>query len=143
MGMSPGSVIVAITRMPILTQGVMTGFTLTGGEETEGTEGTQGTEEGGPELKGTPRICVGGHTQRWVEGRVLVFDDSFEHEAWNPSPHHPRAVLLLDVWHPDLGEAERDAIRRDFEGAREGAPAGAGWADGYRSSGHGRGPAPH
>ena len=114
-----------------------------GGEETEGTEGTQGTEEGGPELKGAPRIRVGGHTQRWVEGRVLVFDDSFEHEAWNPSPHHPRAVLLLDVWHPDLGEAERDAIRRDFEGAREGAPAGAGWADGYRSSGHGRGPAPH
>jgi len=39
------------------------------------------------------------------QGVPLVFDDSFVHEAWNDTPH-ARAVLLFDVWHPDLSEPE-------------------------------------
>ena len=39
----------------------------------------------------------------------MVFDDSFVHEAWNDSDHL-RAVLIFDVWHPDLGTAEREAL---------------------------------
>jgi len=39
------------------------------------------------------------------EGKCMVFDDSFEHEAW----HHgesTRIVLVFDVWHPDLTDKE-------------------------------------
>jgi aspartyl/asparaginyl beta-hydroxylase (cupin superfamily) len=36
----------------------------------------------------------------------VVFDDSFEHEAWNRSDK-PRVVLVLDVWHPELEPAEK------------------------------------
>ena len=39
--------------------------------------------------------------RRWVEGELLLFDDSFEHEVWNNSPL-PRLVLIVDMWHPDL-----------------------------------------
>lgn len=38
-------------------------------------------------------------TRGWVEGKCLVFDDSFEHEAWNFSDR-PRTVLLLDFLNP-------------------------------------------
>jgi aspartate beta-hydroxylase len=54
-------------------------------------------------------LVVGGETHVWQEGRVVVFDDSFEHEAWNKSDQ-PRAMLLMDVWHPELSEAERAAV---------------------------------
>lgn len=41
------------------------------------------------------------------EGKCLVFDDSFEHEAWNDDSDHSRIVLIVDVWHPDLTPEER------------------------------------
>ena len=40
-------------------------------------------------------LRVGDTTRRWDEGRVLVFDDRADHEAWNMSDA-PRAVLLID-----------------------------------------------
>jgi beta-hydroxylase len=49
-----------------------------------------------------PRACgirVRGVVARWREGRSLVFDDSFDHEAWNDSDQ-PRAVLFVDVERP-------------------------------------------
>ena len=49
---------------------------------------------------------VGTETRSWEEGRCLVFDDSWEHEAMNPSDR-PRAVLLVDVWHPELSAEQR------------------------------------
>lgn len=54
-------------------------------------------------------ISVGGVDHVWQEGRCVTFDDTFEHEAWNRS-HNVRAVMILDSWHPDLTEAEREAI---------------------------------
>jgi aspartate beta-hydroxylase len=54
-------------------------------------------------------INVGGVEHAWQEGRCVTFDDTFEHEAWNKSDK-VRAVMILDSWHPDLTEAERDAI---------------------------------
>lgn len=54
-------------------------------------------------------ISVGGVEHAWREGRCVTFDDTFEHEAWNRSDKL-RAVMILDSWHPDLSEAERDAI---------------------------------
>ena len=46
-------------------------------------------------------IRVGDETRRWEAGRCLVFDDHFEHEAWNHTDED-RLVLIVDVWHPDL-----------------------------------------
>ncbi|MGN6314182.1 MAG: aspartyl/asparaginyl beta-hydroxylase domain-containing protein [Rhodanobacteraceae bacterium] len=53
-------------------------------------------------------IRVGGIDHVWQEGRCVTFDDTFEHEAWNRSDK-VRAVMILDSWHPDLTEAEREA----------------------------------
>ena len=53
-------------------------------------------------------ISVGGVEHAWQEGRCVTFDDTFEHEAWNRSGKL-RAVMILDSWHPDLTEAEREA----------------------------------
>jgi len=59
-----------------------------------------------------PRDCalnVGGEIHAWQEGRCVVFDDTFEHEAWNRSDQ-TRVVLIMDCWNPDLSEPERAAI---------------------------------
>lgn len=40
------------------------------------------------------------------EGKCIVFDDSFEHEAGNDSINEPRVVLVVDIWHPDLSNEE-------------------------------------
>jgi aspartate beta-hydroxylase len=57
---------------------------------------------------------VGSETREWIPGRVLVFDDTIEHEAWNRSDM-PRAVLIFDVWNPYLSAAERDLVRAAVE----------------------------
>ena len=44
--------------------------------------------------------------RRWVEGEVLLFDDSFEHEVWNLT-EQPRLVLIVDLWHPQLDSDEK------------------------------------
>lgn len=36
--------------------------------------------------------------------QVVVFDDSFEHEAWNRHDSMSRLVLVFDLWHPDLSD---------------------------------------
>ena len=51
----------------------------------------------------------GPETRSWVEGQCLIFDDSFEHEAWNRSDAL-RAVLILEVWNPLLSDVEREAL---------------------------------
>jgi aspartyl/asparaginyl beta-hydroxylase (cupin superfamily) len=52
---------------------------------------------------------VGGETRSWVEGEALVFDDTIEHEARNPTDRD-RALLILDTWNPYLSDAERAMI---------------------------------
>lgn len=44
-------------------------------------------------------IRVGNQTKTWTEGKCMVFDDTFEHEAWNQS-NLVRIVLLLDFKKP-------------------------------------------
>jgi aspartate beta-hydroxylase len=55
------------------------------------------------------QLVVGGQPHRWQEGRVVVFDDTYEHEAWNRSGK-TRVVLIFDLWSPYLSEAERAAL---------------------------------
>jgi aspartate beta-hydroxylase len=57
---------------------------------------------------------VGSETREWVPGKAWIFDDTFEHEAWNRSDM-PRAVLIFDIWNPFLSEAERDLVRAATE----------------------------
>jgi len=59
-------------------------------------------------------LRVGNETREWEEGRLLIFDDSMEHEAKNPSGRL-RIVLLFDIWRPELDEEERSAISAIFE----------------------------
>ncbi|MBN8281146.1 MAG: aspartyl/asparaginyl beta-hydroxylase domain-containing protein [Gammaproteobacteria bacterium] len=69
-------------------------------------------------------LAVGGEVHEWQEGRIVVFDDTYEHEAWNRSVR-VRVVLIFDLWNPHLSELERAAVERlvvaigDFRQARE------------------------
>ena len=54
-------------------------------------------------------IRVGNETRGWTEGECLIFDDSFQHEAWNRSQER-RAVLIFDIWHPEVTLAEQEGI---------------------------------
>jgi aspartate beta-hydroxylase len=59
-----------------------------------------------------PEDCalnVAGEIHRWVEGRAVVFDDTYEHEAWNRSAR-TRVVLIFDIWSPYLTDVERAAL---------------------------------
>ena len=52
---------------------------------------------------------VGAETRDWRRGEAFVFDDTIEHEAMNPSDRL-RVVFIFDLWHPDLGPVEREAV---------------------------------
>jgi aspartyl/asparaginyl beta-hydroxylase (cupin superfamily) len=54
-------------------------------------------------------LRVGNEERRWVEGEMLIFDDSIEHAAWNKSKHE-RVILLFEVWRPELSADERELI---------------------------------
>jgi aspartate beta-hydroxylase len=54
-------------------------------------------------------LVVGGERYVWREGEVVVFDDTYEHEAWNRGAQ-TRVVLIMDVWNPYLTEVERSAV---------------------------------
>ena len=59
-------------------------------------------------------LRVGNDTREWEEGKLLVFDDSMEHEAKNPTDRL-RVILLFDIWRPELSAAERSAVSAVFE----------------------------
>jgi aspartyl/asparaginyl beta-hydroxylase (cupin superfamily) len=59
-------------------------------------------------------LRVGNETRNWEEGKTLIFDDSFEHEAWNRSDS-TRVVLLFEIWRPEITLAEREALVTIFE----------------------------
>ena len=58
-------------------------------------------------------LRAGGIERRVETGRCMFFDDTFEHEARNDSDE-VRIVLIFQVWHPDLSEAERCVIDKSF-----------------------------
>lgn len=51
-------------------------------------------------------LKVGDQQRTWEEGKVMIFDDSVRHEAWNTSDAL-RVVLIFDIWRPELDEEER------------------------------------
>ncbi|QGP80819.1 aspartyl/asparaginyl beta-hydroxylase domain-containing protein [Sphingobium sp. CAP-1] len=59
-------------------------------------------------------LRVGAETRAWRKGEMLIFDDSIEHEAWNRSDE-TRVVLLFEIWRPEIGAEEREALARLFQ----------------------------
>ena len=57
---------------------------------------------------------VGAETRNWKPGEALIFDDTIEHEAANPSDQL-RVVFIFDLWHPDLSQVERDGVKALIE----------------------------
>ncbi|WP_235212019.1 aspartyl/asparaginyl beta-hydroxylase domain-containing protein [Sphingopyxis sp. LC81] len=58
-------------------------------------------------------LRVGAETRSWREGEMLIFDDSFEHEAWNRGTSD-RTILLFEIWRPDIDADERAQLTRIF-----------------------------
>ena len=56
--------------------------------------------------KGGARIRVGEDWHTWEEGKAIIFDDSWEHEVIHTGDTI-RAVLILDIWHPELPKTQR------------------------------------
>ena len=72
-------------------------------------------------------LRVGNETREWRFGETLIFDDSFEHEAWNRGTQ-TRVVLLFEIWRPEIGAAEREELTALFAavgmfGGEDGTPA--------------------
>ncbi|XP_067087197.1 aspartate beta-hydroxylase domain-containing protein 2 [Osmerus mordax] len=65
-------------------------------------------------------LVVGGEPQCWSEGSCLLFDDSFLHRAFHEgSPEDgPRVVFMVDLWHPNVAAAERQALDYIFTPGR-------------------------
>lgn len=61
-------------------------------------------------------LRVGNRRRPWREAELLIFDDSMEHEAWNRSDRQ-RIILLFEIWRPEIGEADREALTLLLEAA--------------------------
>ena len=59
-------------------------------------------------------LRVGNETRIVEAGKMMIFDDSIEHEAKNESSE-TRIILLFDIWRPELDEAERAGISAIFD----------------------------
>jgi aspartyl/asparaginyl beta-hydroxylase (cupin superfamily) len=59
------------------------------------------------------RFRVGNEVREWEAGKLLIFDDTIEHEAWNDS-NEDRVILIFDVWRPELSEQEQRELTALF-----------------------------
>uniref|UniRef100_A0A4W6FRJ3 Aspartate beta-hydroxylase n=1 Tax=Lates calcarifer TaxID=8187 RepID=A0A4W6FRJ3_LATCA len=55
------------------------------------------------------KIRCTNQTREWEEGKVLIFDDSFEHEVWQDADSY-RLIFIVDVWHPELTQYQRQTL---------------------------------
>lgn len=65
-------------------------------------------------------IKVGDEERTWVEGKLLVFDDSYLHQVWNHSDD-VRIVLFMNFWDPCFSKEEIAVLER-FREAYERTP---------------------
>jgi aspartate beta-hydroxylase len=66
-----------------------------------------------PEERSRCTMQVGREVRNWAPGELLVFDDSFRHLAANRTSEE-RIVLIVDIWHPELTELEREVLLSAF-----------------------------
>lgn len=60
------------------------------------------------------QIRIAHHLLNWENGKVLFFEDYFEHEVWHDGDE-PRVVFIVDSWHPDLTDVEIEALSAAFK----------------------------
>ena len=65
-------------------------------------------------IPGAGALQVGGEARTWEPGKLLIFDDSIEHEAWNEATSD-RIVLIFDIWRPELSADDRRGVAALFE----------------------------
>ena len=63
-------------------------------------------------------IRVGPKVRTWEEGKVLAFNDAYDHQVWNFGKL-TRVVLFFDVWHPDLTEEDLKVIKGGWKNIKE------------------------
>jgi len=69
-----------------------------------------------PKGEERPWIRVGPESRSWEEGKCLVYDTTYEHETFNPSPSEERVVLHVDFWnYHDMTPVELAAMQRVYE----------------------------
>ena len=61
-------------------------------------------------VPGNGFLRVGSERRPWTEGKLMIFDDSIDHEAANQA-NSDRIVLLFDIWRPELSQEEQALIR--------------------------------
>ncbi|CAM9580325.1 unnamed protein product [Chrysoparadoxa australica] len=54
-------------------------------------------------------MSSGGVKKQWKNNEVIILDTSYVHETGNYT-ESPRYVLIIDFWHPELTEPEREAL---------------------------------
>ncbi|XP_077996222.1 aspartate beta-hydroxylase domain-containing protein 2-like [Glandiceps talaboti] len=61
-------------------------------------------------------LIVAGESRQWIEQDCITFDDSFLHEAKHDGTDKDgtRVVFMVDLWHPDVTELERDVLNDLF-----------------------------
>jgi ornithine lipid ester-linked acyl 2-hydroxylase len=59
-------------------------------------------------------LRVGDQTHYWEEGKLVIFDDSYEHEAWNNSDEQ-RVVLMFDIPNPRWGYSAHEISKYKIE----------------------------
>lgn len=88
---------------------------------------------------GECRIRIADRWVHWEEGKVIVFDDSFEHEVINFTSTL-RVVLLLRFWHVDLPAPDRQRavelalLAKQHDQRRRFNPPLPDWMDAFRST---------
>jgi hypothetical protein len=62
-------------------------------------------------------IRVANSIRSYQTNNALVLDDAYDHEVWNDT-NETRVVLLVDIWHPDISQTEKEAIVDMFQTAK-------------------------
>ncbi len=60
-------------------------------------------------------LRVASDPRPWEEGKMIIFDDSYEHEAANLSEKEERVILLIDIWNPEIHNEEVNEIKNMFK----------------------------
>ncbi len=68
--------------------------------------------------EGDTGIRVEKQTRKWKEGKLLILDDSFEHEAWN-NTDFDRVVLMFDIVNPRWGYTADEINRYKIENMQD------------------------
>lgn len=60
-------------------------------------------------------LRVGDKEHVWEPGKLVLFDDTIQHEAWNRSDRL-RVIIIFDTWNPLLTELERELVSQAVQG---------------------------